>query len=148
MSESESAKKKCLGYLKDLAQKLYEIGIKSFQSVSNVLNELTEELSLEAAKAVNIDSTNGKLTVVVKTQKATKTTRLEMELTLQSSESQTNESKEDSPKRMYRIDKIRYTKHTRLQRSILEDLLLHVSVLVIILVILWLATIAISHGAR
>lgn len=147
MSESESAKKEGLGYLKDLAQKLYEIGIKSFQSVSNVLNELTEELSLEAAKAVNIDSTNGKLTVVVKTQKATKTTRLEMELTLQSSESQPK-GKEDSPQGMYRVDKIRYTKHTRLQRSILKDLLLHVIVLVIILVILWLATIAISHGAR
>lgn len=147
MCESESTKKKCLGYLKDLAQKLYEIGTKSFQSVSDVLNELTEELSLEAAKAVNIDSTNGKLTVLVKTQKATKTTRLEMELTLQSSESQPK-GKEDSPQGMYRVDKIRYTKHTRLQRSILKDLLLHVIVLVIILVILWLATIAISHGAR
>ncbi len=147
MSGSESTKKKGLEHVKDLAQKLYEIGTKSFQSVSDVLNELTEELSLEAAKAVNIDSTNGKLTVVVKTQKATKTTRLEMELTLQSSESQPK-GKEDSPQGMYRVDKIRYTKHTRLQRSILEDLLLHVIVLVIILVILWLATIAISHGAR
>lgn len=134
MSESESAKKKCLGYLKDLAQKLYEIGTKSFQSVSDVLNELTEELSLEAAKAVNIDSTNGKLTVVVKTQKATKTTRLEMELTFLSSESQPNENKEDSPKRMYRIDKIRYTKCAAPLCSIIPIILL-VFLLILLLIV-------------
>ena len=134
MSESESAKKEGLGYLKDLAQKLYEIGIKSFQSVSNVLNELTEELSLEAAKAVNIDSTNGKLTVVVKTQKATETTRLEMELTLLSSESQPNENKEDSPKRMYRIDKIRYTKCAAPLFSIIPIILL-VFLLILLLIV-------------
>ena len=136
MSESESAKKKGLEYLKDLAQKLYEIGTKSFRSVSDVLNELTEKLGLETVRAVNIDSTNGKLTVVVKTQKATKTTRLEMELTLQSSESQPNENKEDSPKRMYRIDKIRCTKNTVPWCSLIQNWVLPIAILVFLLILL------------
>lgn len=134
MCESEKAKASDLGCLKALVQKLYEIGIKSFQSVSDVLNELTEELSLEAVRAVNIDPTNGKLTVVVKTQKVIKTTWLEIELTLQSSESQTNESKEDSPKRMYRIDKIRYTKCAAPLCSIIPIILL-VFLLILLLIV-------------
>ena len=129
MSESESTKKKGLEHLKDLAQKLHEIGTKSFQSVSDVLNELTEKLSLETVRAVNIDSTNGKLTVVVKTQKATKTTRLEMELTLQSSESQPKR-KEDSPQGMYRVDKIRYTKNTGPWCSLIQNWVLPIIILV------------------
>lgn len=105
MSGSESTKKKGLEHLKDLAQKLYEIGTKSFRSVSDVLNELTEKLGLETVRAVNIDSANGQLTMVAETRNS----RLEMELTLQSSESQPK-GKEDSPQGMYRVGKIRYTK--------------------------------------
>lgn len=125
MSESESTKKKGLDHLKDLAQKLHEIGTKSFQSVSDVLNELTEKLSLETVRAVNIDSANGQLTMVAET----KNSRLEMELTLQSSESQPK-GKEDSPQGMYRVGKIRYTKNTGPWCSLIQNWVLPIIILV------------------
>lgn len=134
MGESENAKANDLEYLRDFLQKLHAIEPKQFRSVSEMLNVLTEELGIDAVRAINIDSTNGKLTVVVKTQKAIRMTRHEMELTLQLSESQPNESKEDSPQKTYRIDKIRYTKCAAPLCSIIPIILL-VFLLILLLIV-------------
>ena len=134
MCESEKAKASDLECLKALVQKLYEIEAKQFQSVSEMLNVLIEELGLDDVRTVTIDSTDDKLTMEVKTQKVIKTTWLEIELTLQSSESQTNESKEDSPKRMYRIDKIRCTKNTVPWCSLIQNWVLPIAILVFLLI--------------
>ena len=122
MCESEKAKASDLECLKALVQKLYEIEAKQFQSVSEMLNVLIEELGLDDVRTVTIDSTDDKLTMEVKTQKVIKTTWLEIELTLQSSESQTKE-KEDSPKRMFCINKIHYVKKVIPQNSKLDSII-------------------------
>lgn len=136
MSESEKAKANDLEYLRDFLQKLHAIDPKQFRSVPEMLNVLIEELGLDDVRTVTIDSTDDKLTMEVKTQKIIKTTWLEIELTLQSSESQTNESKEDSPKRMYRIDKIRYTKNTVPWCSLIQNWVLPIAILVFLLILL------------
>lgn len=123
MSESEKAKANDLEYLKDFLQKLHAIDPKQFRSVSEMLNVLIEELGLDDVRTVTIDSTDDKLMMEVKTQKVIKTTWLEIELTLQSSESQTNESKEDSPKRMFCINKIHYVKKVIPQNSKLDSII-------------------------
>lgn len=133
MSGSESTKKKGLEHLKDLVQKLYEIEAKQFQSVSDVLNELTKELGSDDVKAVTIDSTNGKLTVMEETQKIFKISRIEMELTLQSSESQ-SEEKKDSSQGMYRVGKISYMKRAEPLCSIIPIILL-VFLLILLLIV-------------
>lgn len=129
MCESEKAKASDLECLKALVQKLYEIGIKSFQSVSDVLNELPEELGLKAVRAVTIDSKNGKLTMMVETKKIFKISRIEMKLAFQSSESQ-SEEKKDSPQGMYRVGKIRYTKNTVPLCSLIQNWVLPIAILV------------------
>lgn len=136
MSESEKAKANDLEYLRDFLQKLHAIDPKQFRSVPEMLNVLIEELGLDDVRTVTIDSTDDKLTMEVKTQKIIKTTWLEIELTLQSSESQTNESKEDSPKRMYRIDKIRCTKNTVPWCSLIQNWVLPIAILVFLLILL------------
>ena len=117
-------------------QKLHEIGTKSFQSVSDVLNELPEELGLEAVRAVTIDSTNGKLKMMVETQKIFKISRIEMKLVFRSSESQPKE-KEDSPQGMYRVGKIRYTKNTVPWCSLIQNWGLPIAILVLLLILLF-----------